>query len=342
MGEPVGIAHLRALGLAFLLVVAVSASAHEIGTTRVSATFRRDHTYVIDMTTAREGLLRRRALNPAALAKSIDVEFGATRAVPRIEVTPVDAATVKIRLTGDLPARAETFRFRYALTFASYALTVANEGETEGATQWISADEWSQPVTLSRAVIAPSRLDVMRQYLALGFTHIVPGGLDHILFVLGIFLLSMKLKPVLAQVTAFTIAHSITLGMTIYGIVSVSPRIVEPMIALSIAYVAIENLTTSELRHSRVAVVFVFGLLHGMGFAGVLKDLGLPRSEFLTALVTFNLGVELGQLAVITTAYLLFGWWAKQKPAYRRRYMMPASAAIAATGVFWTVQRIFV
>src|SRR5205823_5104476 len=127
------------------------------------------------------------------------------------------------------------------------------------------------------------------------FTHIVPGGLDHILFVLGIFLLSMKVKPVLAQVTAFTLAHSITLGLTIYGLVSVSPRVVEPMIALSIAYVAIENIATTALRPSRVAIVFAFGLLHGMGFAGVLKELGLPRAEFLTALVTFNVGVELGQ-----------------------------------------------
>jgi len=158
--------------------------------------------------------------------------------------------------------------------------------------------------------------------------------------VLGIFLLSARLKPVLLQVTAFTLAHSITLGLTIYGLVSVSPRIVEPMIALSIAYVAIENMTTSHLKPWRVAIVFAFGLLHGMGFAGVLKELGLPRSELLTALVTFNVGVELGQLAVIGGAFVLVAWWARAKPWYRPRFVVPASFVIAVTGLFWTVQRL--
>ncbi len=117
----------------------------------------------------------------------------------------------------------------------------------------------------------------MRQYLSLGYTHILPKGLDHILFVLGLFLLSPRLRPMLLQVTAFTIAHSITLGLSIYGIVSLPSRIVEPLIALSIAYVAIENLVTRELKPWRLALVFMFGLLHGMGFAGVLRELGLPR-----------------------------------------------------------------
>ena len=128
------------------------------------------------------------------------------------------------------------------------------------------------------------------------------------LFVLGIFLLSGRARSVLWQVSAFTVAHSITLGLSMYGIVAVSPTIVEPLIALSIAYVAIENIFLSELKSWRVALVFAFGLLHGMGFAGALKELGLPRSEFVTALVTFNVGVEAGQLAVIGAAFLLVGW----------------------------------
>jgi hypothetical protein len=138
---------------------------------------------------------------------------------------------------------------------------------------------------------------------ALGYTHILPKGTDHILFVLGIFLLSTRWRPILAQVTAFTVAHTITLGLTIYGIVSLSPRIVEPLIALSIVYVAVENVVTPELRPWRVALVFAFGLLHGMAFAGVLSQLGLPRTEFLTALLCFNAGVELGQLSVILGAF---------------------------------------
>jgi hypothetical protein len=136
------------------------------------------------------------------------------------------------------------------------------------------------------------------------------------------------------------VAHSITLGLSMYGLVSVSPRIVEPMIALSIAYVAIENIFLSELRAWRVALVFAFGLLHGMGFAGALKELELPRSEFLTALLAFNAGVEGGQLAVICAAFLLVGWHYSQRPWYRSRVVVPASVLIACTAIYWTVERL--
>jgi hypothetical protein len=142
-------------------------------------------------------------------------------------------------------------------------------------------------------------------------------------------------------VSAFTLAHSITLGLTMYGVVSVPARIVEPMIALSIAYVAIENLVLTELRSWRVALVFAFGLLHGMGFAGVLQELGLPRSEFLTALLAFNVGVEAGQLAVIGTAFLLVGWQWSNRPWYRQRITVPASGLIACTAVYWTIERLW-
>jgi len=128
--------------------------------------------------------------------------------------------------------------------------------------------------------------EVAVRYFSLGFSHILPKGLDHILFVVGLFLLSTRWRSVLLQVSTFTLAHSITLGLTIDGIVSLPARVVEPMIALSIAYVAIENLVTTELKTWRLALVFSFGLLHGMGFASVLRDLGLPRSNFLAALVT--------------------------------------------------------
>ncbi len=341
-----GIAHLRALtGGALLLLLASAAAAHEIGTTQVTARFNRDHTYEIDVVTGPASLLTKiehRRINPAPnlqpllqlhekeLAGAAEIRFGGRRVQPEVTVLPNDT----IRFHGEIPRNAGPFTWRWGLTFSSYALTIGPQQ------QWLDADATSSPYPLSRELLPPSRTDVIRQYLVLGFTHIVPGGLDHILFVLGIFLLSTKLRPVLTQVTAFTIAHSITLGMTIYGLVSVSPRIVEPMIALSIAYVAIENITTSHLKPWRVAIVFGFGLLHGMGFAGVLKELGLPRSEFLTALITFNAGVELGQLAVIGSAFLLIACWARTRPWYRPRFVVPASAVIAATGIFWTVQRL--
>jgi hypothetical protein len=125
-----------------------------------------------------------------------------------------------------------------------------------------------------------------------------------------------------------------------YGLVSLPSRIVEPLIALSIAYVAIENIFFSDLKARRVALVFAFGLLHGLGFAGALKELGLPRSEFVTALVSFNLGVEAGQLAVIGAAVLLFGWYCSQRAWYRRLIVVPASILIACTAIYWTIERL--
>jgi len=124
-----------------------------------------------------------------------------------------------------------------------------------------------------------------------------------------------------------------------YGVVSLPSRVVEPLIALSITYVAVENLITHELKPWRLALVFSFGLLHGMGFAGVLKELGLPRSEFLTALLTFNLGVEGGQLTVIAIACFCVMWF-RQQDWYHRRIVVLASMVIATIGVYWTIARV--
>ena len=157
---------------------------------------------------------------------------------------------------------------------------------------------------------------------------------------LGIFLLSRRVKSVLAQVTAFTVAHSVTLGLSMYGLIAVPAGVVEPLIGVSIAYVAIENLLETELKSRRLALVFGFGLLHGMGFAGVLQELGLPRSEFVTALLAFNGGVEAGQLAVIAAAFALVGWQWGPRAWYRPRIVVPASVLIACVALYWTLERI--
>jgi hydrogenase/urease accessory protein HupE len=242
------------------------------------------------------------------------------------------------RLIGTMPRDATRLRFLYGLVGDRYPLEI-RQPDGSSAIEWIEGTNWSGVIDLSRSFTRPTRLEIARQYLWLGYTHILPKGLDHILFVIGIFLLSPRLKPMLLQVTAFTIAHSITLGLSIYGIVSLPPRIVEPLIALSIAYVAIENIITRELKPWRLALVFMFGLLHGLGFAGVLRDLGLPRGEFVTALVTFNLGVEGGQLTIIALAALATMPFAK-RPWYRERVVIPVSLAIAAIGIYWTIARV--
>ena len=241
-------------------------------------------------------------------------------------------------LTGRMPRGASDLRWLYGIVADPYPLEI-RQADGSSTVEWIRGTDWSGTIDLTRSFARPTRWEIARQYLALGYTHILPKGLDHILFVLGIFLLSPRLKTMLLQVTAFTVAHSITLGLSIYGIVSLPPGVVEPLIALSIAYVAIENLVTRELKPWRLALVFMFGLLHGLGFAGVLRELGLPRSEFLTGLVAFNLGVEGGQLTVIAGASILVapfvtrGW-------YRHRVVIPASLVIAAIGIYWTITRL--
>ena len=181
--------------------------------------------------------------------------------------------------------------------------------------------------------------EVFANYIELGFIHIIPRGLDHILFVIGLFLLSPKLKPLLWQVSAFTIAHTITLALGASGLVRLSPEIVEPLIALSIVWIAVENLLTNRLQRWRIAVIFCFGLLHGLGFAGVLLELGLSGAHFFSALLGFNVGVELGQLAVIAFCFLVVGWM-MTKPVYQGRVATPVSSVIALIGAYWVVERI--
>ena len=178
-------------------------------------------------------------------------------------------------------------------------------------------------------------------YLGLGYKHILPLGFDHILFILSLFLLSPKLKPVLWQATAFTVAHSVTLGLAMYHVIAPPAKIVEPVIAMSILYVALENVFSPKLKTSRIGVVFLFGLVHGMGFAGALGQLGLPKNSYLISLIMFNVGVELGQLTVILTAYFVLARYFGDKPYYRKYVVIPLSVMIALVAAFWTIQRLF-
>jgi HupE / UreJ protein. len=178
-------------------------------------------------------------------------------------------------------------------------------------------------------------------YLELGYEHIVPLGFDHILFVLSLFLLSPKLKVVLWQATAFTVAHSVTLGLAMYHVITPDAKIVEPVIALSIMYVALENIFSAKLKTSRIGVVFLFGLVHGMGFANALGQLGLPEKSYLSSLVMFNVGVEFGQITIILLAFFLIGKWFGDKLYYKKIIAIPLSILIAATASYWTIERLF-
>ncbi len=182
--------------------------------------------------------------------------------------------------------------------------------------------------------------DIARQHLWIGYTHVIPEGFDHILFILSIFFLNSNVKSVIIQCSIFTVAHSLTLGLAAAGYIIPNPQIIEPLIALSILFAAIENLFHQRINAWRLIIIFLFGLVHGMGFASALKDVGIPPAHFISALLFFNVGVELGQVTIILAAYFLVSKWFSQKEWYRVRVVYPVSAAIACIALFWTIQRI--
>src|SRR5262245_9002597 len=282
----------------FVLFVALlcgsTIHAHEIGTTRVSVLFHEPRTYDIEIVTDASPLVQKLTavagdsspMNPgpseleSALTRfdevfrqRVKLWFDASDDHPAIvyAVAPgadgSSAPLATIRLTGTVPRDARHFMWSYGWTFASYSMTVRRGSnvsvtpDTFPVSEWLEGGQSSTPFALMAPAPTFHRLGTAWRYLRLGFTHIVPKGLDHMLFVLGIYLLSGRARSVLSQVTAFTVAHSITLGLSVYGLVAVSPRLVEPLIALSIAYVAIENIFLSELKSWRIVLIFMFGLL---------------------------------------------------------------------------------
>lgn len=177
-------------------------------------------------------------------------------------------------------------------------------------------------------------------FIKAGIVHIIPKGLDHILFVLGLFFSSLILRSLFWQVTAFTLAHTITLALAALNIVQIPGSIIEPLIALSIVWIAVENCLFKESNKWRPTIIFLFGLLHGLGFASVLIEYGLPKGSFIPSLLAFNIGVEVGQLLVLAAALALM-WFVRRKSWYRQWIQIPVSLMIALVGLFWFFERTF-
>jgi hypothetical protein len=209
----------------------------------------------------------------------------------------------QVVLSGDLPDGTTALSLEWAQ--GNGALILRQQGVEQPFTGYLDGGATSPEIALAGQGAPKSGMAVFAEYIPVGFDHILPKGLDHILFVLGLFFLSTHLRPLIWQVTAFTAAHTITLALASLGWVNLPGSIVEPLIAASIVYVALENIWARDLSPWRPAVIFGFGLLHGLGFASVLAEFGLPDAQFIPALIGFNVGVEIGQLTVIAIAFLI-------------------------------------
>jgi len=273
---------------------------------------------------------------------SIKAFTGLTIAELRNKLHPsVNNKNIDISVSGNLPGRAIKVGVKFSPLLGHVYLTVSSPIQTmvleDNNSDYFSLIE-DNATSRNLSLFEHKLLNIV-EYVYQGFIHILPQGLDHILFVLALFLLATKTSTLLWQVSVFTLAHTITLALGIFGVINLPSSLVEPLIALSIAYVAIENTYQQKLSKARLPIIFVFGLLHGLGFASVLVELGLPKSSYVTSLLSFNVGVELGQITVIALA-LLATCWCSNKPWYRKKVVIPLSLCISSVAIYWFFERI--
>ena len=284
----------------------------------------------------------------ATLAKTFII-MAAGRPLP-VELATIDVANeadpelardTKLRLRSPLPGAGEAISIQWQPAMGALLIRQMGAGSNPEYSDYLPSGGTSQAFTLDRASDV-ALTSVITKYIHSGIIHIVPAGLDHILFVIGLLAYGLSGRGLIFQVSLFTVAHTITLASASLKLIAVPGSIVEPLIALSIAWIGIENIITKSVRVavSRSAVVFAFGLLHGLGFASVLADFGLPQSAFIIGLLSFNLGVEIGQLIIVIPIFFILRALKLSKPQFRRVFQIPVSALISAIGIFWFFERL--
>jgi len=247
----------------------------------------------------------------------------------------------RLSLSAKLPPGDSPVTLGLATSLGAFVIRQQDEhlNPNELYTDYIAAGQTSLPIPRGDH-LERTNLSIFGQYIQSGIAHIIPKGLDHIIFIMGLFFFSPRWRPLLVQVTIFTLAHSCTLALATLGWVKVSATVVEPLIALSIVWIGVENIIRPKIGAARLAVIFTFGLLHGLGFAFVLGEVGLAGSAFAISLVGFNIGVEIGQLLVLLPCVLL-GFFFQSHQRYHQRVEIPASMLIALTGCYWFIERVF-
>lgn len=244
--------------------------------------------------------------------------------------------------SAQLQNRATTFEWQYAPAYGDSALRyqwVKKEQYNWSEWRWLRDGKSSGMIDIDHPQSRSATARFM-QFIAIGFGHVIPQGRDHILFIIGMALSSLLWRRLLILVSSFTLAHTLTLALAMFGLVEISARIIEPLIAFSIAYVAIENLLIKPNIKRQTSVVFIFGLVHGLGFASMLKGFEMPVDTFATSLIGFNIGVEFAQIVLVSIVLLLLLIIRKLKLNYRQLAVIPASVVIAIFGMVWGVERL--
>ncbi|HVT15993.1 MAG TPA: HupE/UreJ family protein [Thermoanaerobaculia bacterium] len=360
-----------------------TARAHELGTIQVFGTFRGDRTYRIDLQVDQEHLKKDQLGGPARrtrhgaisglpapvegrmgrflsdLVDAATVAFDGKSVEPAVEFVPGESGAagsprVVLRLRGPIPGGAHSFTWSAALPIGSYPLVLTSEGDEGSLWKWVEGGKTSEPFPLPERVVPPPRWELARHYLELGFLDILPRGADSVLFVLGLFLLGRRARPLLPQAAAFAAALSVALALAAAGKLALPPRLLAPLLALTLVYVAAGNFVVGTPPPPRVgsfvlsravglmrlAVVSACGLLHGLALAHPLAASQPPPLELPTVLAGFTLGALAAQLTVLAAAFLLLGLGNREETWYRRRVVVPASGLIAAIGSYWFVERL--
>ena len=270
--------------------------------------------------------------------KEIDLIKINTQDVNNFEISRDTLISFRILLNEE----SENFTFKWIKNYGAIILRENNDLklEDELVTEYLQSGTESDPIFFKENNFR-SMYTSFTKFFVLGIQHIIPKGLDHILFIFGLFLFSSSLNKLIKQITIFTIAHSITLIFVSLSLIKINPQIVEPIIALSIVYVGLENIFKNYIKvYMRYVVILFFGLLHGLGFALVLSDIGFRSSKLFLNLISFNIGIEIAQISIILILYLLVGIKFASNKYYRIAFQIPFSILIASIGFYWLFERI--